>query len=302
MYNAIAQNKRRTALLMLIFVGLFLGLGYVYGATIQYNGGIPSMTIFGIVALVYAVISYYGSSGLALAISRAKEVSRQEHFELYTTVENLAIAAGLPTPKIHIIDDTALNAFATGRDPAHAHIAITKGLLERLNKVELEGVIAHELSHVKNYDIRLQSLVVALIGLIALVSDLFLRTMFWSGRRRSGGKGGNQIQLVMVGIGIALAILSPLIARLISLAVSRQREYLADASGAMLTRYPEGLASALQKIEADTEMLEVANHATAHLYIADPLKNRGGMRWLQNMFLTHPPTADRIKRLKNINA
>ncbi|MBI5411690.1 M48 family metalloprotease [Candidatus Peregrinibacteria bacterium] len=299
MYNAIAANKRRTWILMLLFVGFFLGLGYVYGrATMEgQEGGVSGLTIFGVVAIVYALISYYGSGKLTLALAHAKEANRQEFFHLYNAVENLSIASGLPMPKIYVIDDTAPNAFATGRDPKHAVVAVTTGLLTKLDKSELEGVIAHELSHIQNYDIRLQSIVVALIGLIALLSDIFLRNFLW-GRRRSDNDRGNG---AFVLIGIALAILSPIIAKLIGLAVSRQREFLADASGAMLTRYPEGLAQALQKISADQEPLEVANQATAHLYFANPFKDQHGMKWLHRLFNTHPPVEDRIKRLQAIN-
>ncbi len=257
------------------------------------------MGIFGIIAIIYAAISYYSAGKLTLAISHAKEINRRDQPELYRTVENLCIAGGLPNPKIYLIDDTALNAFATGRDPRHAAIAITKGLLDKLDKSELQGVMAHELSHVKNYDIRLQSITVALVGLIALVSDVFLRSMFY-GRRRRSNRGGGQAQLILIVIGIALAILSPIIAKLMHLAISREREYLADASSAMLTRHPEGLARALEKISRDHEPLEVANKATAHLYIENPLRNEKGMKWLNKLFSTHPPVADRISRLRGM--
>ena len=193
-----------------------------------------------------------------------------------------------------------MNAFATGRDPHHAAVAITKGLLDKLDKAELEGVMAHELSHVKNYDIRLQSITVALIGLIALLSDVFLRSMFYGRRSRSRSKGSGKLQLIMIVVGIVLAILSPIIARLMHLAISRQREYLADASAAMITRYPKGLVSALQKISADHEPLEVANKATAHMYIENPLRNEKGMKWMNKLFSTHPPMKERIARLNNM--
>jgi heat shock protein HtpX len=257
------------------------------------------MGIFGICAIVYAAISYYASGKLTLAIARAKEVKRSENPTLYRTVENLSIAAGVPTPKIYLIDDTALNAFATGRDPRHAAVAITKGLLDKLEKIELEGVMAHELSHVKNYDIRLQSITVALVGLVALVSDIFLRSIFYGrrNRRRSGGGKGAAIILL---IGIVLAILSPIIAKLMHLAISREREFLADASGAMITRHPEGLARALEKISHDREPLEVANKATAHLYIENPLRNAHAGKWLNKMFSTHPPVEERISRLRHM--
>ncbi len=301
MYNQISANKRNTAILLIVFIAFFLVIGYVFG--LIYGEGdeqaaIGLMGIFGIVAMVYAAISYYASGKLTLTIAHAKEVKRSENPTLYRTVENLSIAAGIPTPKIYLIDDTALNAFATGRDPKHAAVAITKGLLDKLEKPELEGVMAHELSHVKNFDIRLQSIVVALVGLIALISDIFLRSMFYGRRskRRSGGKGG----LIILLIGLALAILSPIIAKLMQLAISREREFLADASGAMITRYPEGLARALEKISRDHEPLEVANKATAHLYIENPLRNAHSGMWLNKMFSTHPPVEERIKRLRGM--
>ncbi|PIZ71456.1 zinc metalloprotease HtpX [Candidatus Peregrinibacteria bacterium CG_4_10_14_0_2_um_filter_43_11] len=301
MYNQITQNKRNTSILLITFV-LFFGLfgytyGYVQGGTQE--AGIGALGIFGIIAIIYAMVSYYSSGKLTLAIAHAKEIEKKDHFELFTTVENLTITAGIPTPKIYLIDDTALNAFATGRDPNHAAVAITKGLLDQLNKSELQGVMAHELSHIKNYDIRLQSITVALIGLIAMLSDVFLRSMFYGGQRRSrnNGKGGG----ILILVGFALAILSPIIAKIMNLAISRQREYLADASGAMLTRYPEGLARALEKIAADTEPLEVANKATAHLYIENPLRNEQGMKWMNSLFSTHPDVRERIKRLRGMN-
>ena len=300
MYNQIAANKRNTWIILFIFIAFFIGVGYVYGlyyANGDNQGAIGVMGMFGIGAIIYSAISYFAAGKLTLAISHAREISHNEAPELFHAVENLSIASGIPTPKIYIIDDTALNAFATGRDPKHAAVAITKGLLEKLDKSELEGVMAHELSHVQNYDIRLQSLIVALVGLLALVSDIFLRSLFY--RRRSNDRSkGNGILLL---IGIIMAILSPIIAKIMSLAISRQREYLADASGALLTRYPEGLARALEKIADDHEPLEVANKATAHLYIENPLRNEEGMSWLNKLFSTHPPVADRIKRLREMN-
>lgn len=300
MYKQITHNKRRTWALLIIFVLFFAGIGYVFGL-VQTNdpqGALGLLGLFGIVAMIYGAISYYASGKITLAISRAKPIAKKDHPELYRVVENLSIANGTPTPKIYIIDDTALNAFATGRNPENASVAITSGLLEKLTKPELEGVMAHELSHIKNYDIQVQSLTVALIGMIALLSDLFLRSLFYGGRRRnkSSGKAG----AIMAVVGIALAILSPIIAKLIHLAVSREREYLADASGALLTRHPEGLASALEKINGDHEPLEAANKATAHLYISNPLRNEKAGKWLNKMFSTHPPAEDRINRLRKM--
>lgn len=296
MYKQISSNKRNTWILLIVFIIFFLGLGYLFGFiyTGDDQGAIGMMGAFGIGAMIYATISYYAAGKLTLAIAHAKEIQKRDNPTLYRTVENLCIASGMPTPKIYLIDDTALNAFATGRDPKHAAVAITKGLLDKLEKVELEGVMAHELSHIKNYDIRLQSFTVALIGLIALVSDVFLRSMFYGRRSNNRGKGGG----VLIIIGLILAILSPIIAKLMHLAISREREYLADASAALMTRYPEGLVKALQKISADHEPLEVANKATAHLYIENPLRNEKGMKWLNKLFSTHPPMEERLRRLK----
>jgi heat shock protein HtpX len=298
MYTQIDQNKSNTRILMYIFIFFFMLVGYGFGFVYTANGeeAIGLMGIFGFVAIVYALISYYTAGSIALGITGAKEIERKDNPTLYRTVENLAIAGGVPTPKIYLIDDTALNAFATGRDPTHASVAITSGLLEKLDKPELEGVMAHELSHIRNFDIRLQSVTVALIGLIALISDIFLRNLYYGGRRRTRGKAGG----ILILVGIALAILSPIIAKIMHLAVSRQREYLADASGSLLTRFPEGLARALEKIKADKEPLEAANKATAHMYIENPLRNEKGMKWINSLFATHPDINDRIDRLRGM--
>ncbi len=237
--------------------------------------------------------SYWYSDRIVLAMSRAKEIRHDDNRELYHIVENLAITAGLPTPKIYLIEDSAPNAFATGRDPQHAVIAVTSGLLEKLKRSELEGVVAHELSHVGNYDIRIMTIVVVLVGVVALISDWFLRWTWW-GRRRREVKGSSQPIIFIAGI--ILALLAPLIATLIKLAISRKREFLADANGALLTRYPEGLAAALEKISNDSEPLEVANKATAHLYIENPLKEYKG--FLNKLFSTHPPVQERIDLLR----
>lgn len=300
MYKQISSNKRNTWFLLIIFITFFIALGYGFGFAYGGNqeSAIGLMGIFGIIAIFYATFSYFAAGKITLAISHAKEIKKVDNPKLYRVVENLCITAGMPQPKIYLIDDTAMNAFATGRSPDNAAVAITKGLLDKLTKPELEGVMAHELSHIKNYDIRLQSIVVALVGMIALISDIFLRSMFYGRRsnRESSNKGGG----VIIIIGIVLAILSPIIAKLMQLAISRQREYLADASGSFLTRYPEGLISALKKISKDTEPLKVANKATAHLYIENPLRNEKGMKWLNKMFSTHPPMDERIARLSKM--
>jgi heat shock protein HtpX len=298
MYKDIDSNKRRTVFLLTFFLIFVIGLGYLLSYV--FNNQLI-LVIAVVIAVTQALTSYYYSDSITLAVSSAKEVPRKEPFlDLHRVVENLSIAGGLPKPKIYLIDDSAPNAFATGRDPKHASIAVTSGLLDKLNKTELEGVIAHELSHVGNYDIRLMTVVVVLVGVVALLSDFFLRwTWFGGGRRRSDGDGGGQLQLILLIVAIAMAILAPLAATLIQLAISRKREFLADASGALLTRYPEGLASALEKISKDPEPLEVANKATAHLYIESPFKesseNRG---WLVSLFDTHPPVGERIKKLR----
>ena len=294
MYKQIDSNKRRTVFLIGFFLIFVILLGWLLS---WYFNNQFILVIAVILAASQALISYYYSDAITLAVSRAKEVPRKEPFlALHRLVENLTITAGLPKPRIYLIGDSAPNAFATGRDPKHAVIAVTSGLLEKLNKTELEGVIAHELSHVGNYDIRLMTIIVVLVGVVALMSDFFLRwTWFGGGRRRDSSDGGGQIQLILFIVAIVLAILAPLAATLIQLAISRKREFLADASGALLTRYPEGLANALEKISQDNEPLEAANRATAHLYIADPFKNKGSAR-----FMTHPPIQERIKRLRSM--
>lgn len=294
-YTEISKNKSESALLVFLFLVFIIGLGWVFSRAYNSPGLLFVAVIF---STVSALVSYYFSDSITLAISRAKPVDQKNNQELYRLVENLTIAAGLPMPKIYVIEDTAMNAFATGRDPKHAVVCYTSGILQRLNKAELEGVTAHELSHVGNYDIRFMTLVVVLVGIVTLLGDWFLRISFFGGRRRNDNNDGGQIFML---VGLVLALLSPIVATLIKLAVSRKREFLADASGVLLTRYPEGLASALQKISADTEPLEAANKATAHLYIANPLKgNSGGVSWFANLFNTHPPIEERIKRLREM--
>ena len=300
-YTAIAKNRRESWILIFSYLIIIALLGYVF--SVVYNNVSILYLAVGF-SLISAWISYYFSDSITLAISRAQEVDRNSAPEFYRIVENLAITAGLPMPKIYIINDPAPNAFATGRDPQHAVVCATTGILQKLDKTELEGVIAHELSHIGNYDIRLMTLVVVLVGAITLLADFFLRFSFFGGRRRGNNNDGGQITAIFAIVGLVLAILSPLIATLIKLAVSRQREYLADASGVMLTRYPEGLARALEKIADDGEPLQHANNATAHLYIANPFKADTGKakgHWFAHLFDTHPPIEDRIKRLREMN-
>lgn len=291
MYKQIDSNKRRTIFLIGLFLIFVIGAGYV----LSWYFDNPLILVIAVaVAAIQSWASYYYSDSITLAISGAKEAPRKEpYLEIHRLVENLSITAGLPKPKIYLIEDSAPNAFATGRDPKHAALAVTTGLLDKLNKTELEGVISHELSHIGNYDIRLMTLVVVLVGVVALLSDFFLRWTWWGGGRKRDSDSG-QFGVVMLIIGIVLAVLAPLFATLIQLAISRKREYLADAAGALLTRYPEGLASALEKIAQDREILEAANRATAHLYIANPFKGQN----ISNLFSTHPPVADRINRLR----
>lgn len=292
MYNDIAHNKRRTWLLITAMSVIIVGLSALIGGL---NGADPGPSIiFGtIFASIYSLISYYASASVALTVSGAKRIEKAQAPDLYNLVENLCIANGQPMPAVYIIDDASPNAFATGRDPEHASVAFTTGILKLLTREELEGVVAHELSHVKNYDIRVMTIVVVLVGLISLIADIMIHMRF-----RGNEKNGAGLALVL--IGIALAILSPVFAKIIQLAVSRSREYLADASGALLTRYPEGLARALEKIEGTAQPLQRSNHATAHLYISNPFGADGKRSFFSNLFSTHPPVADRVMRLRNM--
>ena len=299
-YDAVAANRRNTWLLM---AGFMLLVAIVSAAIVYIVGADPiSAAISGgigmVVGLIVAWIAYRGSDKLVLGISGAHEIDRQSHPQLFRTVENLCIGSGMPLPKIYVIDDSAPNAFATGRDPEHASVAITSGLLEKLEPLELEAVMAHELSHVRNFDTRFMVMTAVLVGFIALLADVTLRlTWFGAGHRRaSRDKGGGPAAIIILVVAIIAIILAPIIARLLRMMLSRQREYLADASGVLLTRYPEGLASALEKLEADKEPLEAANKATESLYIVNPLK--GHESKLNSMFATHPPIEERVKRLR----
>jgi len=295
-YEAASANRWRTLLLIVVFAALVAVLAYFVGEYFAPGGGIAALPFALALSGGSALVSYFAGDKLILAQSQARELGPDEDLKLRDIVESLALGLGIPTPKIYVIEDSAPNAFATGRDPQHASIAVTRGLLDKLDRTELEGVIAHELSHVGNRDIRVMVLVVVLVGTVALLADWTWRSMFWGrGRDRDRGGGG----AIIAVIAIALAVLTPIIATLIQLAVSRQREYLADASGALLTRYPPGLASALRKIAADTEPLEVANKATAALYIANPLKDAPA--FFDHLFDTHPPIEERIKRLEAMN-
>lgn len=294
MYDQISSNKFRSGVLIVVFMSLVALVGWVFG---RFTGfGNWGLAIALAIALVMAWSSYWYSDKLVLAISHARPVGKETEPYIVNTVEGLAIAAGLPVPAAYVIDDPAPNAFATGRDPEHAAIAVTTGLIQKMDRLELEGVIAHELSHVKNYDTLVSTLVVVLAGTIALLSDWMLRSFWWGGGRRRSNDGGGEFGAVFVVAGLVLAILAPLVAVLIQMAISRKREYLADANGALLTRYPPGLASALRKITNDPSPLRVANKATAALYIENPLRDHGGR--INALFDTHPPIEERIKRLE----
>lgn len=279
---------------MAIFVAFIILLGWLFG---EYTGDrYAGLMIAAIISLVMALFSYYQGDKVALLTAGAKPIKKEDNPYVYRIVENLAITAGLPAPKVYLINDLAPNAFATGRDPQHASLAVTTGLIESLENEELEGVLAHELSHVKNYDIRLMMIVIVCVGVVVLLSDWMFRARFFSGRH-GNDREGNQITAVLMIVGLILAILSPLFAKLIQLAISRKREFLADASGALLTRYPEGLARALEKISQYQQPLRHANTATAHLYIANPF---GSTKKFATLFSTHPPMGERIKELRKM--
>jgi heat shock protein HtpX len=301
-YNQIGANKRNSLLLALFVIFLFGVLGSAIGYAIA--GSVPGAIGVAGVALLLgslaAVGSYFGGDSLVLSVSGAKEVDETSAPQLLNVVREMAIAANIPMPKVYVIDDTAPNAFATGRDPTHASVAITTGLLEKLDREELQGVMGHELSHVRNFDIRFATIVGVLVGSIALMADFFLRFTFWGGGRRSNNRdsGGGGLQAIMFVVAIVLSILAPIAARLVQLAVNRQREYLADASSIQITRNPYGLERALAKISTDTEVLEVANRATQHMYFTNPIKKFEERS--SGLFSTHPATLDRINRLREL--
>lgn len=297
LYTHVSQNKARSLIYVSLFVGLVLALGWFAG---WYFDSYYIFPICLAIAIAMSFTSYWWSDKIALGVSGAKPIGKKDNPYVYNMVENLAITAGLPMPKVYLIHDSAPNAFATGRDPKHAAIALTTGIVDKLENEELEGVIAHEMAHIGNYDTRLMTIVVVLVGLVTLMADFMLRMAFWGGERRESGQLG---AFVMIA-GFVLLLLSPLFATMIQLAVSRRREFAADATGALLTRYPEGLASALEKIDKDHEPLEVANKATAHLYIANPFKDRDkkdGQGWFSKLFNTHPPIPERVKKLRSLS-
>jgi len=294
-YTQQSKNIRKTWLLMSVFLIVVVGIGWVFS---QVYGDSSFVVVAVVFSLFMNFFSYWFSDKIVLAMSGAHPIKREEDLELYRIVENLCITAGLKMPKIYMINDPSPNAFATGRNQEHAAVAVTSGLRQILDKNELEGVIAHELSHIGNKDILISTIIVILVGFVALLSDFFLRVQFFRGRRDR--EDGGQAQLIMMLVGIILAILAPIAAMLIQLAISRKREFLADASGALLTRYPEGLASALEKISNHPVPLKRINKATAHLYISSPLKGGQSAGWLAKLFMTHPPAEERIRALRGL--
>ncbi len=294
MYDEIARNKRNSFLLVFLVSAVLVLLGYLLGE--YWGSGYGGVGAAVVIAVIAGLSSYFGGDRMILAVSRAKQIEKKDHPQLFNVVDELSIAAGIPMPKIYIIDDSAPNAFATGRDPEHASVAITTGLLDKLDRDELQGVMAHELSHVQNRDILFAMLAGVMVGSIVMLSDFFLRSLFWGGgrRRNRNDKGGGP----MILVAIVLAVLAPIFAKLLQLAVSRQREYLADASAVKLTRYPEGLARALEKIAGDREVLEVANRATQHLYIVNPIKPFE--KRAKGLMSTHPPIEERIARIRSM--
>ncbi len=298
-YQRISSNKRRSTLIVALFIIFIAAASYIMTLAFGYSLNIVAYAL--IFSGITTFVSYWWSDKIILSISNAVPANRKNHFDFYTTVENIAIGQRMPMPKLYVIHDTAINAFATGRNPQNAVVCATTGLLNRLNRSEIEGVMAHEMSHVQNYDILLMSVVTILVGLVALLSDWFLRMSFF-GRSRNSRDNKSQLQAILTIVGLLLALLSPLIAQLIKLAISRRREFLADSSAVAMTRNPEGLARALAAISSDQQPLEAANKATAHLYIANPLKNhRGSLGWFASLFQTHPPIKERIKHLRELS-
>jgi heat shock protein HtpX len=303
-YGQIASNRRKSILLVLIVFLLMAGVGFAIGFAMggSAQSGVVGVLMAVLVAGVITVVSYFGGDGLMLAASGAKHVSPQDAPQLMNVVNELSLAANIPPPKVYVINDTAPNAFATGRDPKHASVAITTGLLQKLDREELQGVMAHELAHVRNLDIRFTLLVGALVGSIVLLADFFLRFSFYggmSGRSRGRDSGGGGAAAILLVVGLVLAIVAPFFARLVQLAVNREREYLADASSVELTRNPYGLQRALAKIAGDPEVLEVANRATQHLYIVNPIKRFEERS--KGLMSTHPPVVERINRLRALS-
>jgi heat shock protein HtpX len=301
-YEQIAANKRKTVLLIFGAIVLLGAVGYVLG--LWYGNGIYGLVGAVALAVVLSLGSFFGGDRLVLASTRAREVSPQDQPRLHNIVEGLSIAAGIPKPKVYLIPEQAPNAFATGRNPEHSSVAVTEGLLATMNRVELEGVIGHELSHVVDRDILVGTVVATLVGAVVLISEFFMRSWWWGGvrGRRGGDRGGGGVEAIIFAVGLVLLVLAPIIGQIVRLAVSRNREFLADAQGALLTRYPPGLASALRKIGAASGIpMRSANNATAHLWLNQPSRIQGqGMGPLEKLFSTHPPIEERIRRLEEM--
>lgn len=298
-YDLIASNKRKSWVIIFLFMIFIVGASYLMSVGLGYDLNVVGVAL--VFSGVMSFASYWWSDSIILSISGARPASRKEFFDFYTVTENIVNGQHMPMPKLYVIEDTAMNAFATGRDPQHAAVVATTGLLSRLKRAEIEGVVAHELSHVQNYDIRLMSIVTILVGMVALLSDWLLRMTFMGRSNRDDNKSSGQIQIILLVVGLLLAILSPIVAQLIQLAISRKREFLADATGSGMTKNPEGLARALEAISQDREPLEAANKATAHLYISNPLKNQhNSVGWFAGLFQTHPPVQDRIAALRGL--
>ncbi len=305
-YDQITKNKVKSALLVSLFIAVILALGFFVGYIWGYDYAMLGLLIAAVIATVMALTSYYNSDKIALASAGAKEVTKEEFPYYVNTVEGLSLAAGIPTPRTYVIDTPAMNAFATGRDPEHAAVAVTRGLLENCDRLELEGVLAHEMSHIGNYDIRLMCMVVVLVGLLVIFADVVTRMIFYGGlfggrdRDREGIGGGGGIQAILLLVGLVFLVISPILGTLLQLAISRKREYLADATAAKLTRYPEGLASALEKMAVQAKPFERANAAIAHLFIVEPFKKEAhsGKVHKSSIWSTHPPIEERIRRLR----
>ncbi|MFB3891155.1 MAG: zinc metalloprotease HtpX [Phycisphaerae bacterium] len=304
-YTLISRNKRNSWILIIVFTLFFIGLGLLIGAV--WGGGqaafsITVAVVAAVIAFIITLASYYGGPSLLLSMSRAREITHDDDPQLFNVVEELSIAGGMPMPRVFIIDEPAMNAFATGRNPQNAAVAITSGLRTRLKRDELQGVMAHELSHVRNYDILFSMLVAVMVGVIVMMCDVFLRSMWWGGGRRSRSReregGGGGIQIIFMVVALVLAIIAPILAKVIEMALSRQREYMADAGSVELTRNPQGLIGALEKLAGDQEVLQVANRATAGLYFVHPIKRFEGGQ--SSMFDSHPAIQDRIARIQSL--
>ncbi|MDP2664102.1 MAG: M48 family metallopeptidase, partial [bacterium] len=290
-------NVRRTWIYLFLFLVLIIAVGWV----ISYYLQSPVILYVAVaISILMNFFAYWYSDKVVLSLSHAKPIEKRDNPELYRIVENLCITAGLPLPRIYVIDSAQPNAFATGRNAEHAVVAVTKGLLEKLERAELEGVIAHELSHIGNKDMLLQTVIVVLVGMVVIMTHFFFRISFFGGVGRRNSREGGQLGIIMMVVGLVLLILAPILANLIKLAISRKREFLADSSGALLTRYPDGLARALEKISADPNPLRGASDATSHLYIANPLKGKEGKNWLHKLYATHPPVEERIRLLRDM--